>query len=176
MITKYILLFFLSASLCLQANQYQDIYKLSTEKRTLTTEAMKLLKEHHIDPKKDPAYKKASAEAFKASQSYVKVKKEAPELKTLNAESSKALKAYMVAKGKEDKAQAMRHYQDALRKTQKKAATLPKVKKAQEEATKANKKASAIKLKLIEPLPGGKEYIEKIKILDKKIETIRKNL
>jgi len=176
MITKYILLFFLSASLSLQANQYQDIYKLSTEKRTLTTEAMKLLKEHHIDPNKDPSYKKASAEALKASQNYVKVKKEAPELKTLNAQSSKALKAYMAAKGKEDKAQAMRHYQDVLRKTQKKAATLPKVKKAQEEATKANKKASALELKLIAPLPGGKEYIEKIKILDKKIETIRKNL
>lgn len=179
MFKRIISVLLLMSTLTLGASTYDKIYDLSREKSALTREALKLLRTHHVDPNKDPAYKAAQKKALLASQNFLKVRGAQPELKALLDESQKAMSDYMKASRSKDKSAskaAMKRYQNALREVQKKGRNIPAVVKAQKEAQEANKKAQQLKLQLIAQFPEGKNYLKKIDALDAKIAALQKKL
>lgn len=163
--------FTLSAS----ADIKEDVRKLSREKSKLSRKVSSLFREKQLD--EDSTYKTLEAEALAASKAFVRTRRDHPALKEAYKASDVAqdqmVKASL-AKDKEAKKAAMDAYTKSRMALEKVAKGIPELAPIQKKAIEANDAVKAKKMEMLKTVPEGKELIDEINALEKKITELRK--
>lgn len=154
----------------------EDIWKMAKEKAKLSREVSTMFSQQNI---KDEGYDELKNQAFAASVAFAKARKSHPDLKELNKTGDQAQSRMIKAMTSKDKAGTKTAREDFVKSQQALAAAsknIPDLVELQNKAIEANKVVEAKKSELLAATPEGKVLVDKMNMLDQKMEKLRKQL